>query len=182
MSPVVRHVLVCLLFGLCCTIAMPVGAKTLDKADVDALRRDIDTMMAAYEQGDVERLLGRTHPSLFKLAGDRDAFSRTARQAFDQLKANGVRLVNSETGTPSALHLAGDEEVCFVPRVSILEIGGKRIRSTTFMIAVRPVAGGEWTYLDGSGLRRNPQMLHALLPALPRYVPLPPVAFDPVEP
>lgn len=87
MSPVVRHILVCLLFGLCCAIAMPVGAKTLDKADVDALRRDIDTMMAAYEQGDVERLLGRTHPSLFKLAGDRDAFSRTALQAFGAIEA-----------------------------------------------------------------------------------------------
>lgn len=181
MIPSVRNVLSVVLLWLCCAIAMPVAAKTLDKADVDALRRDIDTMMAAYEQGDVEALLGRTHPSLFKLAGDRNAFSRTARQVFDQLMVNGVRLVNSESGTPSAIHPAGNEEVCFVPLVSILEVEGKRIRSTSFMIAVRSAEGGEWTYLDGSGLHRNPQMLHALLPALSRDVQLPPVAFDPVE-
>ncbi|HEY1136650.1 MAG TPA: hypothetical protein VGE64_04075 [Xanthomonadaceae bacterium] len=181
MIPFVRHTLAGLLLGLCCAIAMPACAATLGKADADVLRRDIDAMMAAYEQGDVEALLGKTHPSLFKLVGDRDAFSRTAQQALDQLEAQGVRFVSSETGDPSDTYPAGDEEVCFVPRKSILEVQGRRMKSSTFMIAIRPVGGGEWTYLDGSGMRGNPQMLYTLLPALSRDVPLPPISFDAVE-
>lgn len=181
MIPFVRHTLAGLLLGLCCAITMPAGAATLGKADADVLRRDIDAMMAAYEQGDVEALLGKTHPSLFKLVGDRDAFSRTAQQALDQLKTQGVRFVSSQTGDPSDTYPAGDEEVCFVPRESVLEIQGKRVKSNTFMIAIRPAGGGEWTYLDGSGVRGNPQMLYTLLPALSRDVPLPPIGFDVVE-
>lgn len=181
MIPFVRHVLAGLLLGLCYAITMPAVAATLGKTDVDVLRRDIDAMMAAYEQGDVEAMLRKTHSSLFKLVGDRDAFSRTAQQALDQLKAQGVRFVSSETGVPSDTYPAGDEEVCFVPREAVLEIQGKRVKSSTFMIAIRPAGGGEWTYLDGSGLRQNPQMLRTLLPALSHDVPLPPITFDVVE-
>lgn len=181
MIPFVRHVLAGLLLGLCCAIAMPAGAATLGKADADVLRRDIDAIMAAYEQGDVEAMLRKTHPSLFELVGDREALSQSARQALDQLKAQGVRFVSAETGVPTETYPAGDEEVCFVPRESVLEVQGKRVKSSTFMIAIRPAGGGEWTYLDGSGLRQNPQMLHTLLPALSHDVPLPPITFDVVE-
>ena len=181
MSPFVRHVLSCLLFALCCAFALPIGAATLGKAEVDTLRRDIDAMMAAYEQGDVEAMLAKTHPSLFRLTGDRDAFSQAAQQALDQLKAQGVRFVSAETGVPTDTYPAGDEEVSFVPREAVLEVQGKRVKSRTFMIAIRPAGGGEWTYLDGSGMHQNPEMLHTLLPALSRDVPLPPISFDVVE-
>jgi hypothetical protein len=108
-------------------------------------------------------------------------FSRTARQALELLKEQGVRFVSSETGSPTETYPAGDEEICFIPRESVLEIGGKRVRSTTFMIAIRPVGGSEWTYLDGSGLRKTPDLLHKLFPALSRDVPLPAITFEPVD-
>jgi hypothetical protein len=81
-------------------------------------------------------------------------------------------------GRPTELYPAGDEELCFVPRVSIIESRGQRIRSTTFMIAIRPVGGGEWRYLDGSGLRRSPELLYRFFPALQRDLRLPPNAIE----
>jgi hypothetical protein len=125
-------------------------------------------------------LAGRTrHCSSWLVIGMH--FSRTARQALELLKEQGVRFVSSETGSPTETYPAGDEEICFIPRESVLEIGGKRVRSTTFMIAIRPVGGSEWTYLDGSGLRKTPDLLHKLFPALSRDVPLPAITFEPVD-
>jgi hypothetical protein len=42
------------------------------------------------------------------------------------------------------------------------------------MIAIRPVGGSEWKYLDGAGLRKHPEMLYQLLPKLERDIALPP--------
>ena len=70
------------------------------------------------------------------------------------------------------MYPAGEEEVCFVPRTSVVEIGGKRATSMTFMIAVRK-PGGEWKFLDGAGLRKHPDLLYRLLPDLERGIELP---------
>lgn len=181
MIPFIRHMVAGLLFCLACAIAIPAEAGVLGKADADFLRRDIDAMMSAFQQGDLDTVLGKTHPSVFKLAGDRDEFQRITRQALDDLSVRGVRFLSSETGVPGDTYPAGDEEVCFVPVASMLEVNGTRVKTTTFMVAIRPVGGGEWTYLDGSGMRQDPDLLYTLLPALSRDVPLPPVSFDPVE-
>ena len=53
----------------------------------------------------------------------------------------------------SGTYPAGSEEVCFVPRVSVMEVQGKKVKSTTFMVAVRYPATRDWKYLDGANLR-----------------------------
>jgi hypothetical protein len=53
----------------------------------------------------------------------------------------GVVIISDEAGVPGRTYAAGDEEVCFVPRQSLLRVRETPMRSTTFMVAVRRVGG-----------------------------------------
>lgn len=151
-----------------------VSAAPLTAADVQSLRSDIASMTAAFERGDAEPLIARTHPSLKAMAGGPDAFAELTRHALAQLRDIGISFVSQEVGMPTEVYQAGEEEVCFVPRVSVMAVNGTQMKSTTFMIAIRSKGGTTWTYLDGAGLRKNPEMIYQLLPGLARDVPLPP--------
>ena len=95
------------------------------------------------------------------------------KQAVIQLRGSGIKFLQSELGVPSEMHSAGEEEICLVPRISVVEVGGKKAKSTTFMIAIRRLGASEWKYLDGAGLRKNPDLLYQLFPKLQRGIGLP---------
>lgn len=148
-------------------------SKELSKAEAKALKSEIEAMFADFESGETKTLLAKTHPSIFALIGDQAAFEKMTNQAMKQILAMGITFVSSELGTPTKLHKAGDEEVCFVPRVSVMKMQGMTMKSTGYMIAIRDAKGGAWKYLDGAGLRKKPKMLSALLPELATDIKLP---------
>lgn len=160
-------------FALLCWLINTANAGTLSAEEVSTLRAEIAAMLSAVDQGDSEALIERTHPSVWKLVGGKAAFEKLTRQAVAQLRQAGVKIVSTEIGIPTETYLAGDEEVCFVPRFSIMEMPGRRAKSTTFLIAIRRFGGREWSFLDSAGLRTNPQMLYQLLPELDRSIALP---------
>jgi hypothetical protein len=86
----------------------------------------------------------------------------------------GVKVLSSETGAPTQTYPAGDEEMCFVPRISVMEVQGKKAKSTGFIIAVRRKGSSLWKYLDGTPLRQNPEILRYLFPKLTSDPALPP--------
>ena len=159
-----------LLGGLLVTAAV---GEPLSDADVSRLRAEIAAMMTAFDRGDPSIFLELTHPSLQNLAGGPDAFAALVRQSIETLRQGGVKSISEEIGAPTQTYAAGEEEVCFVPRVTVMDIQGRRVRSTTFMIAVRRVGDSQWKYLDGAGLRRSPDLLYQLLPKLERGIALP---------
>lgn len=150
------------------------GATRLDQQDIDTLRSDIRAMTEGFARGDAEPVIVRTHPSLKTMVGGPEAFAALTRDAIVQLRATGIVFVSQEIGEPTQVYPAGDQEICFVPRFSVMEMNGRQMRSVSYMVAIRVKGGAHWTYLDGAGLRKNPGMLHHLLPGLAREVPLPP--------
>lgn len=174
-----RHIL--LSAALCILLAKPALAGPLTAAETEALRTEIAALVDSIEHGDAEAVVRATHPALHEFAGGEQALRDLLRTAMKQFRQMGLRILDDEVGQPTRPYAAGDEEVVFVPRESVMELQGKRMRSITYMIAIRPRAGGAWTYLDGAGLRDTPEMLHQLLPALKRSVPLPPNTVEPIE-
>lgn len=148
-------------------------ADVLTPAEAELLRSDVAVLTTSFEQGDAEALIKATHPSLHRLAGGQEVFGQITRQAVEQLRQSGLRFVSAEVGEPTRTYQAGDEEVCFVPRISIMEFEGRELRSTTFMIAIRRIGDTGWKYLDGAGLRDHPELLYQLLPELERGISLP---------
>lgn len=157
-----------------------VVAGTLSESDVAELHSEVTELYEAFERGDAKPLLAKTHESLFRLVGGKDVFENVTQQAVQQMLDSGIRFVSAELGTPTQTYAAGEEEVCFVPRISIMDVQDKQVKSTSFMIAIRKRGGKEWKYLDGAGLRKNPDALYRLLPELERGVLLPPNTVEPL--
>lgn len=158
----------------------PAFAGTLTEKDLAAVKADTLLMQKALANGDADTIMKLTHESAFKLAGDRAALEKVLRDSLKQFQALGLKYLETEVGTPTQTYSAGDEEVCFVPRVTVLEIDGKKVRSRTYLIAIHRVGSSEWHYLDGAGLKDRPELLHVLLPKLPADVPLPPNEIEPL--
>ena len=155
-------------------ITINVYGQELSESDVQKLHQDIENIYVAFENGDASIILANTHPSIYTLVGSKEAFGEMMQNAVKQLNEAGVKFLSSELDAPTRLYVAGDEELCFVPRVYVMEIRGTKIQSVGFMIAARKIGSDEWKYLDGSGLREDQDMLWQFFPALDRGVELPP--------
>jgi hypothetical protein len=90
----------------------------------------------------------------------------------------GLKVISDDVGEPTRTYAAGDEEVCFVPRTTVLTVDAQTVRSLTFMIAIRQVGGTQWRYIDGAAMQAMPELLRQLLPDLQTDVPLPPVSVE----
>ncbi|MDP9619045.1 UNVERIFIED_ORG: hypothetical protein J2W60_002600 [Stenotrophomonas maltophilia] len=168
-----RRLLAPLLFLLLATMAPTAVAGELTPSESAALRQDVQAMMGAFARGDAELIIARTHPSLKRLAGGDEAYARMTRDTLKELRKAGVTIISDEAGVPGRTYAAGDEEVCFVPRQSLLRVREAPMRSTSFMLAVRHVGTPQWSFIDGAALLDNPALLRQLLPALEPGVTLP---------
>jgi hypothetical protein len=169
-----RHRVAALFLAGSALFVMPCLAGSLSERDLAALKAEVARLYRSFEAGDATAFVDKTHASAIAQAGGRKAFLETVGEAIRMVEETGVKYLSSELGTPTRTYDAGDEEVCFVPRRSRMEIQGKTLRIASFLVAIRPKGGGAWTYLDGVGLRDNPRMLEELLPRLTTDLELPP--------
>lgn len=157
-----------------CSVAPSLAfAGQLTPDEADALRAEIQTLLEEFNAGNADAFVEQTYAPLQRLFGGTEAFRKITQGTLDQLRASGMKVVSMEQGQPTQTYAAGEEEVCFVPRLGIMEIDGQQLKSTTFMIAIRKSGGDDWTFLEGAGLRNNPKMLQMLLPKLAPDIELP---------
>jgi hypothetical protein len=150
----------------------------LNPKEIEELHLDIEKMYYAFEKGNVDLLIEMTHTSIYDLAGGKENFEKITKDAVSTLISQGVVFVSSKLDKPSKLHLAGEEEVCFIPRISIFKFQGKVFESTGFLVAIRDRNGSDWRFLDGSGFHNNQSLLWQLLPKLSKNIELPPIHID----
>ncbi|MGC3989527.1 MAG: hypothetical protein QM796_07590 [Chthoniobacteraceae bacterium] len=164
-----------------CTVTLPVFADELSSQDSKALLKEATQVKTAYEKGDADTIIKLTHPSIYPLAGGKDAFDNLTRNAMKQLKATGITMSDFMLGTPSQTYLSGTTTVCFVPLYSIISAQGRSVRNTSFLIAAREPGQKQWLFLDGAGLRAHPEALKTFFPGLPDDVKLPKNQLDPIQ-
>ena len=159
--------------------SIAVDAATLSAREVAQLHSDIESMHNEFARGDTRQLLDKTHQAIYSLTGGKKSFEAFVREAAKQALSSGIKYISVELGTPTRTYAAGEEEVCFVPKIAVMEMEGKRRgKQTGFMIAIRKLGSDEWKYLDGSGLRKDPDQIYTLLPELERGIELPPMAME----
>lgn len=146
---------------------------SLTNHEVKEIKEEIQLMYSEFEKGNIEILIEKTHESIYPLAGGKENFEKITKAAVDQLMQVGVKFIESELGTPTEIYPAGKYEVCFIPRISVMEVQGQKAKSIGFMIAARTKGESVWKYLDGSGIRQNPQLLSMLFPDLDPNIELP---------
>jgi hypothetical protein len=144
----------------------------LSVADRAALMKTAQSVQRAFDAGDADAIIRHTHPVILKFFGSREQFENTTRQAVKSM-AGQITVEKTEWGEPSAVYVSGTDEVCFVPKTSIMRVTDKRARSVGFLIAARAKGDSEWQFLDGAPLRKDTSVLWQLFPMFPKDVPIP---------
>lgn len=162
------------------TSGLAAAAQKLEPADGKAIAAEVRAMMNSFNRGDADDLIEKTHPAVFKLAGGEEKFREALRAGAKQIIDLGIKIEKFKVATPEEFHNAGGEQLCFVPTEGVMVVDGKRVKSTSFMIAAR--SGKEkWRYVDGSPLRQNRDLLWKLFPDLDKDVSLPEITFEVVD-
>jgi hypothetical protein len=151
------------------------AGKPVAPDEVKAIHAALRKMQGGFREGDYEAIRGATHPSLIEQAGGEEKFRESTEKALSMLQSGKIKVGDDELGTPSGLHEAGEDWVCFVPKRNVIEVDGRKVRSQGFYVAVKNKTDGSWKFLDGAGMRNDPEMLWTLLPDVPRGIELPPV-------
>lgn len=151
------------------------SGKAVPPDEVKAIHAALAKMQSSFREGDYDGIVEATHPSLIAQAGGEEKFRASVENAVSMLQSGKIKVGDDQLGAPSTLHEAADEWVCFVPKRNTIEVDGRKVRSQGFYVAVRKKSDRAWKFLDGAGLRNNPDMLWTLLPDLPRGVEIPPV-------
>ena len=149
------------------------------EAERKAIAAEVEAMMSAFNNGNTEILLEKTHPILHDLVGGKDAFEKGAIRGVKIMMETGIKIDSLKTELPNKLYKSGGNSVCFVPVSSVMTVGDKKIASTSFMIAAKNKEG-EWKYLDGTFVKTNPEQLRTFFPELPKDIDIPEVKIEPL--
>ena len=172
-----------LLIGMLLLAFLSVSAFAQEVADPDgkAIAEEVRVMMNSFNEGNADDLLEKVHPAIYKITGGEKNFKVLLRTATKQIVDSGVKVESLKVEAPKDYHQAGQELVCFVPMLVVMEVDGTRVKSTSFMIAARR-GNEDWRYLDGAGLIENPGLLWILFPELDQDVDLPENRMEVLDP
>ncbi|MCW8998296.1 MAG: hypothetical protein OQK04_06235, partial [Kangiellaceae bacterium] len=65
-------------------------ASEVSKVDIEKIHKDIDSMYAAFESGDIALLLNNTHSSIYKLIGGKANYENMTTSAIEGLMEQGI--------------------------------------------------------------------------------------------
>ncbi len=150
--------------------------------DVSTINKDLKIMLNGMFSGDVEVFMEKTNPKLFPLLGGKENFSKFTQEALSQLDLMGVKIISTEHQIPGRFYAAGNNMLTIVPRTTVMEIEGQRLKTTGFMVAIKNTETNSWTYLDGSGLREDRSMLWKMFPELTADIQFPENKIEKIEP
>ena len=145
----------------------------LPAEDSRYITAEIKAMMMAFNEGNADLVIKKTHPAIWKLSKvGQENFEKALKQGAKQIMEMGIKIDKLKVEQPTTFYKAGKESVCFVPMSSVMQMKDQKIASSSFMIAAKGEQG-EWKYLDGTFVRTNPDQLWTFFPELPKDVQLP---------
>lgn len=156
-------------------------AETLPPADAEVLEARAKAVCEALRTKKYDALIDATHPGVFEVVGSKDKLVEAMKAAMAQMDERQIVILEDQLGTPGEVYTSKDEIVCFYPRTMVMQIGDKKVKSTGFMICAKKRAGGEWLFMDGGIVERDPSLLEKVLPGLPKDVKLPELTAEPVK-
>jgi hypothetical protein len=148
-------------------------AADLSFSEQALLARQAQAGIDATLRQDAETVIELTHESFFKLGISREATVRMTREMFAQSNAMGIVLERSQLSQPTTIYPSAGRAVCFVPYVLFMRMGQRTGRSIGYLVAIRDTPESKWKFLDSAVFRQKPELLHVLVPGLPKDLTLP---------
>jgi hypothetical protein len=134
-------------------------------SETEIVQTDVRRILNAVYQGDVDTVVGYTHPKIIELMGGITQTKSLLRTALS--KTQGTRMtLESLTFPVDPTFLKTDlNHFVIVPTKSVVRANGQRLESLNYQVGIRAVGTSKWTYIEGS--RINKQNVRTLFPDFP---------------
>ena len=161
------------------TASLAAGVPLADD-DRAVLMQRAAAYVKAFDDADAEAYVALTHPAIYRLLPDKAELLPAVQRAMKRIHSLGIVTENYSLYPPNECYAAGTELVCFLRRVIITVLGGKRDEGQGYLLAGRDMStASPWLFLDSDGFRQNPQRLFEFFPALSLDVKPPPIVLAP---
>lgn len=127
---------------------------------------EVGKIVHALYAGDVETVLGHTHPLIVAMQGGEDATRQGIQQAIAQMTRIGMRLETLSFPKDPTFLESGGKRYVVVPTLSIISAGGQRVESLNFQLGAFDAKSKRWGYVEGS--RINRENVQILFPGFPK--------------
>lgn len=147
------------------------------------VQRDVERIVLGLYRGDVDEVMSYTHPAVLEGLGGTEAAKRALMDAAAQLQARGMKVESLTFPQPPEFFDGGGRRFVYVPTLTIISAGGRRVESLNFQLGVLERNAPGWKYLEGS--RMTSQLVQKLFPGYPAERPFPPFyrkLLDPPQP
>jgi hypothetical protein len=135
---------------------------------------DLERFGQDLKNNDYSFMQQKTHPSLIHYVGGVENYQKLLQHTQNILAISNLEIQQVESAPPLYSYIVDQEEICFVPKTTTLKVTGKTVKAPpSFMVAIRSLHSHQWTYLDGAGLQKKPEMLFILFPNFPKDVKVP---------
>ncbi len=158
----------CLLSPLVAAVAQddhPAVQRDVLPAEVETVQSDVNRIVNAAFEGDIDVMLDYTHPAIINAMGGRVAARQTLSRVIEQVQTLNMSLVSfSFPGDP--IFILGEEfRYVVVPTMSRIAINEGQLESVNFQFGIQDQRNGAWVYFEGSQL--SDQILASLFADFP---------------
>jgi len=131
----------------------------------EAVQADVRTNLNAIYNGDVETVLGFTHPKVIEMMGGQTEAKAVLKTALSKTQTMGMALESLAFPDDSTFLKTDMNHFVIVPTKSIITANGQRVESLNYQFGIRAIGTSKWTYIEGS--RINNQNVKTLFPDFP---------------
>lgn len=160
---------------ICCFMQNSYAAELSCQADyAEIIAPDLVQIAEELKHNRYDILKQKTHASLVEFSGGQQAYAQLLDFTKSMLDTTNIEILDVELSPPLYSYQVDNEEVCFIPKQITMKLAGQQFQAPrSFFIAARPLNTHTWTYLDGSGVEKNPNLMFIFFPHFPKDVALP---------
>lgn len=152
-----------LLLGL--LFALAAGCASVPMRSPERVQTDVEAMARALYAGDVDTVIGFTHPAVLAKLGGVAIAHAAVESAVKQMQQNGTRLESFQFPKPPEFLQVGERWFATVPTLSVIVVGNQRVESLNFQFGVLEPGADGWSYIEGSRVQATDVPL--LFPGFP---------------
>lgn len=159
---------------------MAAPPRGLSPEEAKELSTQAKKFQRAWEVGDAETCIEKTHPAIYRSGLTREAWARELRETLPKT-ASVTKMEQFQWKGISLLYESDTEEVCFITRTYIFRVMNKRFHGVDFLIAARDVGTTEWRFILGDNVAKNPDQFWVLFRHLPKNITPPECKVTPLQ-
>ena len=131
----------------------------------EIVQTDVRTNLNAVYKGDVETVLGYTHPKIIEMMGGRTQAKTVLKHTLSRILATGIAVESLAFPEDPTFLKTETNHFVFVPTKSIVIANGQRVESLNYQFGIKAIGTSRWTYIEGS--RINKLNVRTMFPDFP---------------